>query len=244
MRAAAATGTTTTTTMTTTITPTDAAALTRLLSWLSPAFPVGGFAYSHGLEWAVEAGDVRDSATLSDWIAALLAHGSGRTDAILLAHAHRAAGDDAALDALAETARALAPSRERLLETTAQGRAFAAAVAPWAMPGVGTLAVRQGAVVPYAIAVGAACGAACIPLSMALPAWLNAFAAWLISAAVRLVPLGQAQGLRVQAALEPRIIATAAEAEAASLDEIGGCCFRADLASLRHETQYTRLFRS
>jgi urease accessory protein len=223
---------------------TDAATLTRLLSWLSPAFPVGGFAYSHGLEWAVEAGDVHDPATLSDWIDAQLAHGSGRTDAILLAHAHRAAGDGAALDALAETARALAPSRERLLETTAQGRAFAAAVAPWAMPGVVALAARHGALMPYPIAVGAACGAAGILLSQALPAWLNAFAAWLISAAVRLVPLGQAQGLHVQAALESCIAATAQDAAFATLDEIGGSCFRADLASLRHETQYTRLFRS
>lgn len=230
--------------MTTTTTTTDAAALTRLLSWLSPAFPVGGFAYSHGLEWAVEAGDVRDPATLSDWIAALLAHGSGRTDAILLAHAHRASGNGAALDALAETARALAPSRERLLETTAQGRAFAAAVAPWPMPGVAALAARHGAALPYPVAVGAACGAAGIPLAMALPAWLNAFTAWLISAAVRLVPLGQAQGLHVQAALESCIIPTARDAQNATLDEIGTGCFRADLASLRHETQYTRLFRS
>lgn len=230
--------------MTTTTTTTDSAALTRLLSWLSPAFPVGGFAYSHGLEWAMEAGDVRDPAALSDWIAALLAHGSGRTDAILLAHAHRAASDGAALDALAETARALAPGRERLLETTAQGRAFAAAIAPWQLPGMAALAARHGANLPYPIAVGAACGAAGIPLAMALPAWLNAFTAWLISAAVRLVPLGQAQGLRVQAALESCIIATAQDAQNATLDEIGGCCFRADLASLRHETQYTRLFRS
>ena len=219
---------------------TEPAALLRLLAWLSPAFPVGGFAYSHGLEWAVETRAITNPATTQDWVAALLAHGSGRNDAILLAHAHR--GDDDG--ALVELALALSAGRERLLETTAQGRAFAAAARAWNLPRLARLAETHGPGLPYPVALGAACGEACIGLDDALLAYLHAFAAQLISAAVRLVPLGQAQGLAMLAALEPSITEVAREAATATLAEIGGVCFRADLASLAHETQYTRLFRA
>lgn len=230
----------TTTTPTRTRMATEPAALLRLMAWLSPAFPVGGFAYSHGLEWAVETHDITDPATTQDWVAALLAHGSGRNDAILLAHAHRGEDDDA----LVELALALSAGRERLLETTAQGRAFAAASRAWNLPRLTHLAATHGPALPYPIALGAACGEAGIALEDALLAYLHAFAAQLISAAVRLVPLGQAQGLAMLAALEPTITEVAREAATATLDEIGGVCFRADLASLAHETQYTRLFRA
>jgi len=208
--------------------------LLRLLTWLSPAFPTGAFAYSHGLEWAVEAGDITDGDTLRDWLADLLAHGAPRSDAILLRHAHRPGAD---LDAFAELAAATAPTRERQAETLNQGAAFMRAARPWGCP---TLPDP----VAYPIAVGALAGLHQIDADATTTAYLHAVTASLISAAVRLVPLGQSAGLAVLAALEPVILRTAAETRSATLDDLGGAAFRSDLAAMRHETQYTRLFRS
>ncbi|MFO1026080.1 MAG: urease accessory UreF family protein [Acetobacteraceae bacterium] len=226
-----------TTTMTTITTTTDRAALLHLLAWLSPAFPTGGFAYSHGLEWAVEAGDIRDGDTLLAWLSDVLAHGSGRSDAILLRHAHRSVDDTEVLAAIAELALASTPSRERRDEALNQGRAFVLAVQPWLGPSLPED-------LPYAVAVGAAAGRYGIAEDATAACYLQAFTANLISAAVRAVPLGQTAGLRVLAALEPAIMATADATHDAALDDIGGCAFRSDLAAMRHETQYTRLFRS
>jgi urease accessory protein len=225
---------------------TDAAALP-LMVWLSPAFPVGGFAYSHGLEWAVEAGDVRDAATARDWIIDLVEKASGRNDAILLAHAWRAVRDDAAdtLAEIAELAVALQPSAERHLEATAQGNAFvAAARSAWAVPALDLLSRAWDGDVAYPVAVGVLAAGHGVPLDATLRAYLTGFSGNLVSAAVRLGPIGQTDGQRIMAALMPVVAAVAREAEAATLDELGGASFRSDIASLRHETQYTRLFRS
>ncbi|MFL5283611.1 MAG: urease accessory protein UreF [Rhodopila sp.] len=220
----------------TTIT-TDCAALLHLLAWLSPAFPTGGFAYSHGLEWAVEAGDISDGSSLLVWLTDVLAHGSGRSDTILLRHARRSAADPASLRAIADLGLAATPSRERRDETLNQGRAFVLAVQPW----IGTPLPAD---LPYPVAVGAAAGQHAIAEEAVAASFLQAFAANLISAAVRAVPLGQTTGLRVLAALEPVVIATMEKTHDAKLDDIGGCAFRSDLAAMRHEAQYTRLFRS
>ena len=211
--------------------------LIRLLAWLSPAFPTGGYAYSHGLEYAVDCNDITDGDALKIWLTDVLSNGSGRNDAILLRHAHRAATDPAALAEIVEIALATAASRERRSESLDQGKAFAAAAVAWANTGLPENA-------PYPVAVGALTGMHGIAEDDAAAAYLQAFTTNLISAAVRLVPLGQNAGLRVLAALEPIIVATAAETKEATLDDIGGCAFRSDLAAIRHETQYTRLFRS
>lgn len=219
--------------------------LYRLMAWLSPSYPVGAFSFSSGLEWAVEAGDVRDAATLEGWIAAMLAEGGGFCDAVFLAHAHAAAaaGDATALRGVAELAAAFAPSRERFLETTLQGRAFLDVTrAAWPCAALDLLAAD--APVAYPVAVAAAAAGHGIPLADTLTAFLHALAANLVSAGVRLVPLGQTDGQRTLAALETTIADTAARARATPLEAVGGAAFRADLASLRHETQYTRLFRS
>jgi urease accessory protein len=214
----------------------------RLLSWLSPAFPTGAFAYSHGLEWAVESGDVTNQPTLHDWLETLLRHGTGRTDAILARHAHRAATDLEALKHLAELALATAPAAERRAESIHQGNAFIAAATPWHPATLKALAEKTD--VPYAIAVGAMAGSNNIGEDTTTQALLHAFAANLISAAVRIIPLGQSTGLAVLAALEPVILAVASETKSAALDDLGGAAWRSDLAAMRHETQYTRLFRS
>jgi urease accessory protein len=225
----------------------EAAALYRLMTWLSPSFPVGAFSYSSGIEWAVEAGDIVDAASLRDWLAAVLAEGSGFCDAVFLAHAHRAASscDERGLRDIAELAAAFAPSRERQLETSAQGRAFVEiARAAWNGGALEQIIAHCGGNIVYPVAVGLVSAAHAIPLPATMHAFLHALVSNWISAGARLVPLGQTDSQRVLAALEPAVVATAKRALRASLDDLGSATFRADLASLRHETQYTRLFRS
>lgn len=219
--------------------------LVRLATWLSPAFPVGAFSYSHGLEWLIDSGAIRSVDALSRWLEDLLEQGSIWNDAVLFAEAHRAAASDDGerLRQVAELAEALAPSRERQLETMAQGRAFLVALsAAWPAPALAHLTAEAGAA--YPIAVAAAAGAHGIALDAALPTYLNAFAANLISVGVRLVPIGQTAGLKILAALHPLIAATAERAEESTLADLGSATVLADIASMRHETQYSRVFRT
>ena len=223
----------------------EASPLYRLMAWLSPAYPTGAFSYSSGLEWAVEAGDIRDAESLRRWLAVVIGSGSGFCDAVLFAQAYRAiaAGTETMLAEVAELALALAPSKERFLETTAQGRAFLDTTrAAWPCDALAALPASAGVALP--VAVAAACAGHGVALAPALHACLHAMAANLISAGVRLVPLGQTDGQRTLAALEGTVATTVERALAASLDDIGSAAFRADIASMRHETQYTRLFRS
>jgi urease accessory protein len=215
------------------------------MAWLSPAYPIGAFSYSSGIEWAVEAGDIHDAESLQRWLAVVIGKGSGFCDAVLFAHAYRAVetGNETMLGEVAELALALAPSRERFLETTAQGRAFVETTrAAWPCDALAALPANAAIALP--IAVAAACAGHGVALAPPLHAYLHAVTANMISAGVRLVPLGQTDGQRVLAALEATVATTASRALAAVLDDIGGAAFRADIASMRHEIQYTRLFRS
>ncbi len=231
--------------------------LLTLQVWLSPAFPVGGFTYSHGLEWAIEAGVVTSAERLEDWLRQILLHGAGRSDAVLLARSYDAAtaGDLAGLASVVEFAAALQPSKERRLEATAQGAAFVRAVGDtWSNDGFDALlrdlADRFEASRPsgvpwtHAVAVGVAAAAHGLAREEVVPAFVQAFAANVVSAGVRAVPLGQSDGLRVLRALTPVVRRIAKDAETTSLDDIGGATLVADIASMKHETQYTRLFRS
>ena len=213
--------------------------LYKLTSWLSPAYPVGAYTYSHGLEAAIAGGDVSDCGTAKAWISDCLAHGAGRSDAFLLVQAHSAssAGDSAAVGELIDLAKALAPSSERLLETTAQGTAFADVTqASWGGGGPDAP--------PYAIAVGVAAARHDIAAAMTVEMFLHAYVSNLISACVRLIPLGQTQGQTVLSELMSMVRQVAAEAMQADIDDIGGCAIGSDIASMRHETQEVRLFRS
>ena len=215
--------------------------------WLSPAFPVGSFAYSHGLEWAVEAGDVDDAASLKDWLDDLVRHGAIRNDTIMASLAWRAArnGDSPALQELNDLALALAGGRERHLETSAQGSAFVtAALAAWPCQALKVFRAAHAGPVAYPVAFGMTAGGHNLALVPSLEAFALAFAAMLVSAAVRLGPIGQTDGQRITAALLPALQRLAQEAENAALDDLGACAFRSDLAALQHETQYSRLFRS
>ncbi len=219
--------------------------LFRLLTWISPAYPVGGFSYSHGLEMAVEDGAVTTRAALQSYIETVLLAGAGRVDAALLTAAHRAAGDDAALDEVAELASAWRSTAETALEATQQGGSFASITnTTWPNPGFAGFTARNPGRLTHAVVFGAAAGFHGMALRPALVGWLSGFAANLVSAGVRLVPLGQTDGQRVTAALFQTIELAADAAEAASLDTLGTAAPMLDQFSLRHETQYTRLFRS
>jgi urease accessory protein len=226
-----------------------ALALFRLMTWMSPAYPVGAFAYSGGIEWAASAGDIADATSLAGWLMTLLRHGTLFGDAVIFAQAHRAAsaGDEAALAEIAELAAALAGSKERFLETTAQGQAFIEITkAAWPALALARLTAccDGGVPIAYPVAAGTACGGHGIAAAPALQAFLHGAASNLVSAGVRLIPLGQTDGQRVLAALEAPIIQTVERALAVHLDGWGTATLRADIAAMRHETQYTRLFRS
>ncbi|HEY5210195.1 MAG TPA: urease accessory protein UreF [Stellaceae bacterium] len=264
------------------------AALYRLMTWLSPAYPVGAYSYSHGIEYAVEAGLVRDRDTLADWIAQAVRHGAGLTDAALLAAAWRVSsspspppgaervgvrwgmarneptspshrfsdgplplpplggeGIEGDLDSICALADAWRGSAEMALESRTQGAAFLMATrAAWPHPALDEFALRWRGDAVLPVIVGVAAAAHGIALEPALIAYLHGFASNLVSAGVRLIPLGQTDGQRAIAALEPAIAATTFAAVHTPLDEIGTAAPMIDWCSMRHETQYTRLFRS
>lgn len=202
-----------------------------LIQWLSPAFPTGGFAYSHGLEQAMTDG-VGDSAAVTAWVADVLHTGGGWSDAVLLSLTLR--GEDA--DELAGLARAQAGSAERLTETRDQGRAFALTVA--------ALTGQAQPIRPLPVAVGYAARGLDLPAEEIIAHYLHAFAGNLISAATRFLPLGQAQGQKALAGLHPVIAQVAARAATAGRDALETGCFGADLAAMRHETLDVRIFRT
>ena len=206
-----------------------------IAQWVSPTFPVGSFAYSHGLEQAVSDGNPSDPKSLREWIDDCLKHGSGRNDAILLCHA-RNASDASDLHRIADLAKALCACRERYLETMEQGRAFTQTVnAVWHVD-LPTM--------PYPVALGAASRDLSLADQTVASFFLHAFANSLTSAGVRLVPIGQTAGQRILKSLIPVVERVSVEAAVASLDELGGCSILADMASMRHETMQTRLFRT
>ena len=215
-------------------------ALLRLMTWLSPAFPVGGFSYSHGLERAVHDGLVSDAGELQDWLAALLEFGSGWNDAVLLAEAWRCVRDGGDPVEVAELAEALAGSEERHRETTLQGAAFLEAASGWPHPFLARLPENC----PYCVAVGAVAGAHGVPLGDALSAFLQAFAANLVQASIRLGVTGQAGAVVTIASLETLVLIVAARAKKSTLDDLGSATILSDIAAMKHETQYSRLFRS
>ena len=213
-----------------------------LFAWLSPAFPVGAFAYSHGLEAAVESSDISDAATCAAWIDDLVAAGSIRADCVLLAAAW-AADDAMPVNALAL---ALAPSQERQLETGTQGTAFLTAVAAaWPAPNITRFRTAlDDAETAYPVAVGVAAAAHGLPLRDTLAAFALAAVSNLVSAVLRLGPIGQSDAQAIIAACCPALEKLAAWAETSTLADLGTATWRADIASMRHETQYSRLFRS
>jgi urease accessory protein len=218
----------------------DTRALLRLMAWLSPAFPIGGFAWSGGLERAVADGLVRSSGDLQDWLETLLGHGSLWNDAVLFSETWRQAADAEALRDVAALGLALAGSAERWNETLSLGKAFVAAASAWPHPVLRSLPAD----VPFPVAVGAVAAGHGVPLPQALAAFLHAAISQAVSAGIRLSVAGQVEGVAILAGLEAKVEAMSRLASETSLDDLGGAAVQAEIASLRHETQHSRLFRS
>jgi urease accessory protein len=220
--------------------------LFRLLTWASPAFPTGAFSYSHGLEFAVEEGLVKNAPQLQDWVGWIVRHGALHSDAVLLAHAYRAAeaSDNAKLGEVAALAAAMRGTAETAIESLQQGASFFdTAQAVWPSKRMAAFLKRNGTKPALPVAVALACAGA-IPLPETLGAYLHAAMANLVSAGVRLIPLGQTDGQRSIAALERAVIEAVERALATPLDDLATAAPMVDWTSMRHETQYTRLFRS
>jgi urease accessory protein len=212
---------------------TDDASFLMLLNWMSPTFPIGSFAYSHGLEQAIVDGRITTREQVEHWIAALLGHGSGWNDAVLFAQCW-----STPVDELNDLALALAGSAERYTETTHLGRNFNVAVSVW------TEGESTEVQTAYPVAAGQACKQMGINLRRALMAYLQGFCSALVSVAVRLLPLGQTNGLIVLRNLAPLLLATAERALASRLQDIGTSCIAADIATMQHETLQPRIFRT
>lgn len=215
-------------------------ALLRLINWLSPSLPTGGYSYSHGLEMAVAEGCVGDREGLQNWLGDILTLGSGWNDAVMLAETWRTAGRHGDCRPLARLAEAMAGGAERHLETMAQGQAFMRAVQAWHRDLPGGLDRNC----PLPIAVGAVAGIDKVPLLATATGYLNAFVSNLVQAAQRLMPLGQQGGVEVLAGLEPVILSTANQALDSTLNDLGGIAVQADRMSLTHEQQPVRIFRT
>lgn len=214
--------------------PTDQEVLT-LTQWFSPGFPVGSFAYSHGLEWAIETEKVRDAETARDWISATMVHGAGRNDCVFIGAAYRAR-NAMEVDDIDATCRAFAASRERLKEADLQGAAFCAATsAIWSTRVRGLV---------YPVAVGRAANLQNLPLRLTAQMYLHSFLANLAAVAMRLVPLGQTEGQRLIHALMPQTAEIASHAVETGLDSLSATALASDIASMKHETQYSRIFRT
>ena len=225
-------------------------ALLRLQSWLSPAFPTGSYSYSHGLEWAIQAGHIYDRASLVDWLQPDLCYGSGRNEAIFFNEAWQCAvdGDRAKLFGIAELAGAFRSTSEFALESSQQAAACLATLRQvWPDRVLDWLSeiLRERHVQPaLAVVLGVRAARQGITVSHALPAFLQSYVANLVAAGVRLIPLGQTDGQLAIAELEEAVLATSAQAKKATIDDLGSAAFMLDLSSMAHETQYTRLFRS
>ncbi len=229
------------------ITMADASALYRLLAWLSPGYPVGAYTYSHGLEYAVEIGLIDNAGSAGNWIADVVECGTGFSDTAFLAHAHAATekADIARLSDVAELAAAFNATRELALESHAQGRAFLDITAnAWSTPALGMLQSAWDGPYTYPVAVGCAAAGHGIGSAETAVGYLHAFAANLVSAAVRLIPLGQTDGQRITADCEPAVNATVGRALQTELGDVASASLMTDICSMKHETQYTRLFRS
>jgi urease accessory protein len=225
-------------------------ALLRLQSWLSPAFPTGAYSYSHGLEWAVEARHLHDRMSLVDWLEADLCYGSGRNEAIFFGEAWRCVmnNDPVKLLKIAELAAVFRGTSEFSLESSQQAAACLATLRQvWpdrVLDWLSEILFERHVQPALAVVLGVRSARQGIPAELSLPAFLHSYIANLVTACVRLIPLGQTDGQLAIAELEEAVLAASAQAKEVTIDDLGSAAFMVDLASMAHETQYTRLFRS
>ena len=211
--------------------PTDSKLIT-VMQWLSPAFPIGGFAYSHGLEWAINKGHVGNREQLQKWISDLLEYGSLKNDAILIKLVLQ--GSDP--KEINELAMALCPASERLSETQLQGGAFCKI-----MREVWSLEIDD-LTLPIALALAAKNES--IDQNLVVPAYLHSFCSNLISVAIRLVPIGQTDGQKTLRELSPLILDSVRSVAEVDIDDLGSKCFLSDVSAMQHEYLQSRVFKT
>src|SRR5215467_14284065 len=225
-------------------------AFLRLLTWLSPTFPIGAYSYSHGLEWGVDAGHVHDRISLVDWLEADLCYGSGRNEAIFFAEAWRSGikSDRTKLFDIAELAAAFRGTSEFALESAQQATSCLSTLRQvWpdrVLDWLSETLLERRVQASLAVVLGIASARQEISVELAVPAVLQSYIANLVSAGVRLIPLGQTDGQLAIAALEQAVQHASTRAETSEICELGSAAFMVELASVAHETQYTRIFRS
>ena len=215
------------------------ASLLRLMTLFSPVFPVGGFTYSHGLEQAVHENFITNAEDLFNWLDDLAIHGSLHNDAILISEAWRYTNQDQNISSLIEIANTIAASKERSMEIDLQGAAFCKAIAE-----TGFSKKIYNKTMPYPIAVGVLGYQMEIELQSVLTAYLHAFISNLVQTAIRLVPLGQSDGVKTMARMEERVLSLIVQNDKLTIDQLGSCCLLSDIMAMRHETLYSRIFRS
>ncbi|MEL6586845.1 MAG: urease accessory UreF family protein [Pseudomonadota bacterium] len=201
--------------------------LLRLTQWLSPAFPISGFAYSHGLEAAMAQGRVTDAASTKAWVSTVLTMGAGALDAWVIRTVM--AGQDPA--EMADLLQARAGSAERWEETRAQGAAFVATTNAMGATPLGEMPL------PVAVALRARD----MDPTAVIALYLHGFASSIVSAATRFLPLGQAEAQTILQALHPIITDLS---QSTSKTPPGSAALLAELDAMAHETQTARLFRT
>ena len=225
----------------------DPHALVRLLQLASPALPIGAYSYSQGLEWAVEAGVVRDAASAQRWIGGLLVHVQAEGEAAVLARLAAAAGsgDWQAFARWNAWFRASRESSELLAETLQMGGSLAKLLADLdVLDGAARTALAANAPVALPAAFALAARAFGVPADATVTGYLWSWLENQALAAIKLVPLGQVAGQKLLLALGGEVPAAVARARSAPDDDVTSFAPGLALASIRHETQYSRLFRS
>lgn len=222
-------------------------ALLTLLQLTSPALPVGAYSYSEGLESLIEGGWITTAGQLDRWLRESLATGSIAVEAAILRRAHRAwmAQD---LNQLAYWNNWLSANRETMElqhQNWQMGRSLLKLLqdlydrADWA-----EIQTAVGAECNLAIAFAIAAGLGSIDENTAVLGYLHSWASNLVSAGVKLIPLGQTAGQRLVLNLSESIVATCDRSATIPDDRLFSCSWGLSLASMAHETQYSRLFRS
>ncbi len=215
--------------------------LIRLMTFLSPSFPTGAFAYSHGLEAAFAEGLLKTSKDFTKWICSLLTHGSAWCDALFCAESWRCGNSVENLQELAGLCEAMASSKERHRETMSQGKALLDAAKFW-LDSSSAIQNKHDKVFPLPVALGAIAAHLSIPLMATLTAQSHGFVSNQIQAALRMGCFGQEEGVRILAFLENDILDCASRAASTGFDDIGSCAYVADIMAMRHETMTTRIF--